>query len=667
MSTAPPRPFCPYVGLRPYTESDRPYFFGRERDQRIITSNLYAAPLTVFYGASGVGKSSVLLAGVVPALRGASRTAVVVFREWQDPSFLAALKSACVDAVQAALRRALAVETAAPLDDVLFAAATALGGTMVLLLDQFEEYFLYHPVSRAHPFEAELARAVNRQEVEANFLLSLREDAVARLDRFRARIPNLLGNTLRLEHLDAAAAEAAIRGPLDVYRRLVSAEAPVTVDDDLVGEILTQLRTGDIPLSQSGGGGQPPGRDDGARIETPILQLVLTRLWEKESAAGSRHLRLATLKALGGARDIAETHLAGVLRALPAEEQEVCSRFFDRLVTPSGSKIAYPVDDLAKVAGPLAAHVPAVLKTLTEGRILRMLPALPEQPDVSRVEILHDVLARPVLDWRARYVHAQDVAAAATRAAQEAAEGAKDAARELEVAQTRALAEEQRRRAEAEQARAEEEQRRAAEQASAARRLRRLMAAVLIVGFAAAGAAVLAWTQRTQAIQARARADQQRALAEAREREAQAAKTLAEQRAEKIFKNTQLKKAIWSSNRERLRAALADTRVDNRLAFRVRRTPVTHDNPAGQSIYRFEIFPEPSSLPRGPDSIALITYILDHPSFFNSLLPASAERNFTASYTGWGCLRNVIAVVEYTNPDSATTIQHFDMCAAAGL
>jgi RecA-family ATPase len=57
---------CPFVGLRPYTDAERDYFFGRERDQRVISSNLYAASLTILYGESGVGKSSVLLAGVVP-------------------------------------------------------------------------------------------------------------------------------------------------------------------------------------------------------------------------------------------------------------------------------------------------------------------------------------------------------------------------------------------------------------------------------------------------------------------------------------------------------------------------------------------------------------------------------------------------------------------------
>ena len=74
-----PKDFCPYKGLQPYTEGDRAFFFGRERDAQVIISNLYAAPLTVFYGASGVGKSSVLRAGVLPRLRQRRDVLPVVF------------------------------------------------------------------------------------------------------------------------------------------------------------------------------------------------------------------------------------------------------------------------------------------------------------------------------------------------------------------------------------------------------------------------------------------------------------------------------------------------------------------------------------------------------------------------------------------------------------
>ncbi len=67
-TSSPPRA-SPYQGLQPFTEADTRYFFGRKRDQSIIISNLYAASLTILYGASGVGKSSILLAGVVPQLK----------------------------------------------------------------------------------------------------------------------------------------------------------------------------------------------------------------------------------------------------------------------------------------------------------------------------------------------------------------------------------------------------------------------------------------------------------------------------------------------------------------------------------------------------------------------------------------------------------------------
>ena len=58
-------PASPYRGLRPYTEADAAFFFGREAEEEIIAANLLAARLTLLYGPSGVGKSSVLLAGVV--------------------------------------------------------------------------------------------------------------------------------------------------------------------------------------------------------------------------------------------------------------------------------------------------------------------------------------------------------------------------------------------------------------------------------------------------------------------------------------------------------------------------------------------------------------------------------------------------------------------------
>src|SRR5258705_25682 len=87
-------PDSPYVGLKPYTDEDALRFFGREQERKIITANLIASRLTLLYGASGVGKSSVLRAGVLYNLRrlsqrnltenGSPDFVVVYFNSWRE-------------------------------------------------------------------------------------------------------------------------------------------------------------------------------------------------------------------------------------------------------------------------------------------------------------------------------------------------------------------------------------------------------------------------------------------------------------------------------------------------------------------------------------------------------------------------------------------------------
>src|SRR5215210_2416014 len=134
MSANLPPAFCPYKGLQPYTEADRAFFFGRERDAAIIISNIYAAPLTILYGESGVGKSSVLLAGAVPELRETPRVAVGVFRNWQDAGFVAGLKTEVLRAVSESTGKQVSIDTELPLDEFLSKASRALRGPIFLIL-----------------------------------------------------------------------------------------------------------------------------------------------------------------------------------------------------------------------------------------------------------------------------------------------------------------------------------------------------------------------------------------------------------------------------------------------------------------------------------------------------------------------------------------------------
>lgn len=632
---------CPYRGLQPYTEAERAYFFGRERDREVIVSNLYASHLTVLYGSSGAGKSSVLMAGVMPQLQQLPRVVTVLRRDWQDAAFESSLKTAIVAATTAAVSgRDPGLAPDLPLDDLLFHASAAVRGVVFLIFDQFEEYFLYHPPSEAADrFEASLARVVNRSDVEAHVLLSLREEGLSRLDRFGGRIPNLFRNIVRLEHLDRDCGRDAVRKPLAVFhQQYPGAGAPVEIEDALVEALLDDARPGtfrNAAAQQQGGSGAEEARAATERVETPLLQMVLTRLWAAEVAASSGVLRLSTYDGLGRARGIASTYVDETMAGLSETERETAARILRFLVTPSETKVAHEAAVVAAWAELSEQEVTRVLVRLASPslRILRTVEA-PHQP--ARYEIFHDVLAPALLDWRRRYVERQ----AYERIRREA---------------------EERRVRESEEARRQEDARRAE---ARARVVRLGLAAAVVVALVLAALTATAWVQRNraQAYLAQAREESTRAN---REREAAtAASALAEQRLQRIMESIALKQAALSGDPAALDRALSA--APSSTTFGVRATPYGYRNSAGQPIYRFELFPEPASIPGGLAAIAFITYRMEHPTFRNTLMLTGPDRGFTASYDGWGCLSRVIAVIEYADPDHPPAIARFNMCRALG-
>jgi len=381
------RPTSPYKGLNAFEDSelDALLFFGREREREIVVANLIASRLTVLYGPSGVGKSSLLRAAVARSLRELpEEPLVIVFSRWsEDPA------GALAEAIGAAAGDGAAANALDALEQA------QSDRDVYLVLDQAEEYFLYHADDRGPRSFAEALPAILVAPSRVNVLVSLREDSLAKLDRFTGRIPGLFANTLRLDRLDRQAARAAIVRPVERFAELTG--ETVAVEEELVERVLDEVGTGMIEPAL-GGLGAVEGVDE-ARIEAPYLQVVMQRIWEEERTAGSEVLRTETLDRLGGAQHVVEEHLEGALEELTPEQKDVAARLFNHLVTPSGTKIAHEVADLEDFARVPPAELRPVLDTLAERRILR---SLEEGGDV-RYEIFHDVLAQPVLAWRTRH------------------------------------------------------------------------------------------------------------------------------------------------------------------------------------------------------------------------------------------------------------------------
>ncbi|MEO7195243.1 MAG: WD40 repeat domain-containing protein [Pseudonocardiaceae bacterium] len=429
-------PECPYVGLMPFDEEDAAYFFGRQRESDLIVANLTASRLTLLYAPSGVGKSSVLRAGVLPALHhidddsyddlGVPGAAVAYASAWRDAPL--ATVAAAVSAAVSRVTGAGAVEEAASAPELSVAwlrevLRQSRVSTVYLILDQFEEYFLYHSTDRGEEgLTAELGRILSARDLPVHVLLSIREDALAGLDRFKGRVPYLFDNYLRLAHLSRDAAHAAIEGPLDRYNRLAPPDRAMSIEPGLIATLLDQVRTGQVRVAPEGAA--PDGftadeaaADDRGDIETPYLQLVLTRLWDQERAIGSSCLRQRSLDDLGGAQTIVQTHLDNVMAGLSPTQVNVAAAVFHHLVTASGTKIALTAEDLAGLLELPVSAVRDLLEMLCSGphRILRPLPPAVGVAGPPRYEIFHDVMGAAVLDWRRRHVTQQHQAEASRR------------------------------------------------------------------------------------------------------------------------------------------------------------------------------------------------------------------------------------------------------------
>ena len=424
----------PYKGLNPYAEADASIFFGRESKIQDIVNHLLAWRLTILYGKSGVGKSSILRAGVTHYLNqeaqqnhrdyGHPRLAVVVFPSlegslsWKDDP-LVGIKRQIQREIQG---RGWGLQPPDPqlsFLDTLRTWTEALGGEtgegdLYLVLDQFEEYLLYHSGDRGQgSFYQELARAVTTPQLRVNVLIAIRQDSLASLDYFKPLIPQLMDHRLQLGHLSGPAAQGAICQPITWYNQQWG--TAIEVDPDLVEQVLQSVEVNQAILEDNGQGGRDVGPKslEDMEISTPYLQLVMDRLWREEQGQGSTHLRLVTLEALGGAPQIVRNHLNSQMELLTPPEQHIAAQVFHHLITPSGTKYACSVTDLMEYTTEDATTLKEFLEKLASGpqRILRPVgTAQAGDLNNQRYEIFHDALGPAILTWRRQFQNQEKTA-----------------------------------------------------------------------------------------------------------------------------------------------------------------------------------------------------------------------------------------------------------------
>lgn len=230
-----------YPGTGPFGPDDAARFFGRRSETEELYLRILSVPLLLQFGKSGLGKTSLLQAGLFPLLRAKAFLPVMI--RLNDP------RESLNDAVARSIRESVVNEGVDIEDDhaaglwQLLDATTIWRGdlllTPVLVFDQFEEVFtLRDPV-----FREELAEDLGAivQHPEVKLLISLKETHLGELEQFSARIPRLFQERLRLEPLSESAARDAIVKPAQLEDPEYATK-PFTYDAATLDNMLTYLK-----------------------------------------------------------------------------------------------------------------------------------------------------------------------------------------------------------------------------------------------------------------------------------------------------------------------------------------------------------------------------------------------------------------------------------------
>ncbi|MDM8560865.1 HEAT repeat domain-containing protein [Candidatus Parabeggiatoa sp. HSG14] len=389
----------PYKGLRPYEEQDKDNFFGRNAEKQILIDKILTNKLTLLFAASGVGKSSLLQAAVMPQLKepAGENLDVIYHKEWfANPE--ADLKQTLIDYFK--LHHKISdddsLDVSLPLPDFFHFCTIFTNEPLVIILDQFEEFFNYQRHSKEFkPFVQQLAAAVLDRDTPTVFVFSMREDFALELNAFKPELPTLLFNNFyRLEKLGKENAKQAIIAPVESLGFSYEAGLLDTLLDDLSRrEQRDRFGTATDLLDA------PPF------VEPPHLQIVCMQLWQCDQDNPNQQITIATYKNQGRATKILKDYFVERVQQLSPFDKKLASAAFNYLVNKHGTKMAYPLGDLAKQLRVDEPTLGKTLEKLDQARILRRQ----KRQNVLWYELYHDIFAKSIYDWNERYKNWQRI------------------------------------------------------------------------------------------------------------------------------------------------------------------------------------------------------------------------------------------------------------------
>lgn len=269
----------PYPGPRPFRTSETELFFGRDRETAELRSLILAHSLVLLYAPSGAGKTSLLRAGLIPALAERDVTVFPILRILpsnrddvaggiENPYVRSMITNWCADEGETEVDVGNLADF---LELLTLRSGKEADEGRVLIIDQFEELFTHFPEywERRADFFAQVQEAL-AADPELRVVLAIREDYLPQTDPYASFVSNHLQHRFRIERLRREAALAAVSGPAGLTNRAFASGAAEYLVDQLL-QIRVEREGRAVTVS-------------GEYVEPVQLQIVCGSLWERVEA-----------------------------------------------------------------------------------------------------------------------------------------------------------------------------------------------------------------------------------------------------------------------------------------------------------------------------------------------------------------------------------------------
>jgi len=385
----------PFRGLFPFDEGHSALFFGRDMEIEAFVERMRRQPLIPVLGTSGAGKSSFVMAGVIPRLREHGPTLALTMRPGADPFRVLAMRIvAAQENDDGQLSADLFAVTGNPWDTVvdpgqlttskkmdrlarrltssppmlnleLSKLAAKRNATVLLFVDQLEELQTLVPKPAVRKaFMQAICAAADDAQLPVRVVFTLREE-------FLSRLAEGVGVREALSHINV------LRNPgptalHEIMARPVEALGYEFDDPALVDEMVEEVQ--------------------GETSCLPLLQFAGQMLWDGRDRKRRLLLR-SVYESMGGVAGALAQHADGVLAGLSAGDVNLARTMLLRLVTGEGTR---RVLSRSAVLEGLESRAEDVLRKLTSARLITGRQS-EEVEGEGDVEIVHESLT---VTWR---------------------------------------------------------------------------------------------------------------------------------------------------------------------------------------------------------------------------------------------------------------------------